>query len=574
MSRFLAAMTIGPVQGFIAASRKTRDLWFGSFLLSELSKAAAREVESSGGKLIFPCPESKESLEQESDWSVANIILAVKDGEDPIEFTRSIRKAVQSCWEDYCSQAYDIASAYIDRDIWNSQLDDVIEFYSAWVDFPENSDYASRRQRVMYLLGGRKNCRDFFQRTGRYGVEKSSLDGSRESVLRKRPSGSASLKLGEGEQLDLPGLVKRISEGKKHFPSVTRIACDSWIRKASSETREEFNALVKLCEELAGKNIIVRLKGNSFHEEADLFPYEGSCIYPGRYRSIFQEAGSSLEEIEYYTKKLETITGRINKRIGHPGTNCAVIAADGDKMGKAISSIKDMEEHQAFSVALSRFAAEARKVISLHHGSCIYTGGDDVLAMVPVEECLNCGRELHDIFSNILSEANFEKMNLTLSVGIAVCHFLESLEDIISFAREAERIAKEPNRNGLAVVARTRSNAPLSVREQWKNDPDSLENRLGKWNRLFDDGVLPGKLPYDLREIVVDYEQWKNKEDLPGAISAHITHILQQKGIERVKASYLLERSKEIESALDLKDLANELLLSQRVWCSQLEERR
>jgi CRISPR-associated protein Cmr2 len=165
-------------------------------------------------------------------------------------------------------------------------------------------------------------------------------------------------------------------------------------------------------------------------------------------------------------------------------------------------------------------------------------------------------------------------MNLTLSVGIAVCHFLESLEDIISFAREAEKIAKEPDRNGLAVVARTRSNAPLSVREQWKNDPDSLENRLGKWNRLFDDGVLPGKLPYDLREIVVDYEQWKNKEDLHGAISAHITHILQQKGIERAKASYLLERSKEIESARDLKDLANELLLSQRVWCSQLEERR
>jgi len=573
MSRFLTAMSIGPVQGFISASRKTRDLWFGSFILSELSKAAAREVECSGGELVFPCPESKESLEQESDWSVANIILAVKDGDDPIEFTRSIRKAVQNCWEDYCSQAYEIASAYIDRDIWNSQLDDVIEFYSSWVDLPEGSDYASRRQRVMYLLAGRKNCRDFFQRTGSYGIEKSSLDGSRESVIRKRPSGSASLKLGEGEHLDLPGLVKRISGGIRHFPSVTRIACDSWIRKASAETREEFNALVDLCEELAGKNIIVRLKDPSFNREADLFPYEGSCIYPGRYSSIFQEAGSSVEEIEYYTKKLETITGRIEKRIGHPGTNCAVIAADGDRMGKAISSIKDMKEHRDFSVALSRFAAKATEVISLHNGSCIYTGGDDVLAMVPVEECLACGKELHDVFSDILSEAGFGKMNLTLSVGIAVCHFLESLEDILSFAREAERIAKEPDRNGLAVVARTRSNAPLSAREQWRDDPDSLENRLGKWHRLFEDSVLPGKLPYDLRGMVVDYEEWENKTDLPGAISAHMTHIFQQKGIDRAKASYLLERAKEIESARDLKDLASELLLSQRVWCSQEEGR-
>ena len=38
----LLAISIGPVQDFISAARKTRDLWFGSHLLSEISKAAAR----------------------------------------------------------------------------------------------------------------------------------------------------------------------------------------------------------------------------------------------------------------------------------------------------------------------------------------------------------------------------------------------------------------------------------------------------------------------------------------------------------------------------------------------------
>ena len=38
-SRYLIQVAVGPVQGFIATARRSRDLWFGSYLLSELSKA-------------------------------------------------------------------------------------------------------------------------------------------------------------------------------------------------------------------------------------------------------------------------------------------------------------------------------------------------------------------------------------------------------------------------------------------------------------------------------------------------------------------------------------------------------
>lgn len=40
----LIIVHIGPVQDFIATARRSRDLWFGSWLLSELSKAAARSI--------------------------------------------------------------------------------------------------------------------------------------------------------------------------------------------------------------------------------------------------------------------------------------------------------------------------------------------------------------------------------------------------------------------------------------------------------------------------------------------------------------------------------------------------
>jgi CRISPR-associated protein Cmr2 len=49
MSSHLLIIAIGPVQDFIAAARKIRDLWFGSYLLSELSKHVARTVVDQGG---------------------------------------------------------------------------------------------------------------------------------------------------------------------------------------------------------------------------------------------------------------------------------------------------------------------------------------------------------------------------------------------------------------------------------------------------------------------------------------------------------------------------------------------
>ncbi|MCE7920927.1 MAG: hypothetical protein DYG85_15690 [Chloroflexi bacterium CFX1] len=42
--KYLIIFSIGPVQEFIAAARRSRDLWYGSWMLSELSKAAAKAI--------------------------------------------------------------------------------------------------------------------------------------------------------------------------------------------------------------------------------------------------------------------------------------------------------------------------------------------------------------------------------------------------------------------------------------------------------------------------------------------------------------------------------------------------
>jgi CRISPR-associated protein Cmr2 len=131
-------------------------------------------VENNGGKLIFPATTKAEN--------VANVILAELPDGDPKEVARKAREAAQERWLQFADDAWSEASEVIRQDIWNEQVDDVIEFYAAWVTRSDN--YKKDREKVMGLLAGRKSFRDFQPANGRAGVPKSSLDGQRESVLK------------------------------------------------------------------------------------------------------------------------------------------------------------------------------------------------------------------------------------------------------------------------------------------------------------------------------------------------------------------------------------------------------
>jgi len=93
VSNFLLAISIGPVQDFIAAARRMGDLYSGSQILSSISMAVAQSVAETAGKenLIFPYPKALEN----QDASVANVVLAeVKetDGESVKQIVAGAKK--------------------------------------------------------------------------------------------------------------------------------------------------------------------------------------------------------------------------------------------------------------------------------------------------------------------------------------------------------------------------------------------------------------------------------------------------------------------------------------------------
>ena len=196
MSEHVMTVALGPVQDFIAAARRTRDLWFGSRLLSEISKAAASAMKRAGATLIFPAEEALD----DRDAGVANVILVtLREGLAPAEMRRIAWEGAKTCWDRYALRVRGMAEKIINTDIWDEQVkaDDVIEFYAAAVPLESEADYGRARRRVMRLLAGRKTCRDFRPAKG-YPVPKSSLDGQRESVLRKRDGTPRALPVGEG----------------------------------------------------------------------------------------------------------------------------------------------------------------------------------------------------------------------------------------------------------------------------------------------------------------------------------------------------------------------------------------
>ena len=82
MNEYVIVIGIGPVQTFIAAARRSRDLWRGSWLLSELSKACALSLQEAGATLIFPAPTRPDALIPGSDFAVGNKLQATLAAEN------------------------------------------------------------------------------------------------------------------------------------------------------------------------------------------------------------------------------------------------------------------------------------------------------------------------------------------------------------------------------------------------------------------------------------------------------------------------------------------------------------
>lgn len=541
---YLIGLMLGPVQGFIAAARRTRDLWYGSFLLSEVSKAAAHAFEQVDGRLIFPAPANPdEDLVPGSDFNVANKVVAILETASAQDTLQEAKDAALERWHCLARRCLDeFPAAFLRREIWDRQVDDVLEMYGAWVRVDEPGAYRERLARLNALLAARKVTRNFPpaavdpREAPFHGLPKSSLDAARESVLEKFGDDARAARtrtaygIDANEQLDCPGLVKRVNGREHPFAALTRVALEAWLQKAAQMNRDGLERVTRaygpFVEEPLGKlHLATRVKG------VKLLPYDASLIYESRMDQAVKNAvgdEQALSALSELKKALQVL--KETKGLPRPVEYAAVLIADGDRMGEFIDAASDDDDlaHRDISRALAQFAGNAPQIVIRHGGQCVYSGGDDVLAFLPTDGAIACARDLAGDFAGRLSKVRDELVRKlaqlpttgqtrdvphpTLSVGLAVGHVLASLGLLRGLAASAERLAKEKTgplqasaeRDALGIVISPRSGSELSLRGNW-HEPlgpwTGFSDRIEYWIARFQRGHLPDRAPYLLRDL-------------------------------------------------------------------------
>lgn len=558
--KYLFLANIGPVQDFIASARRSRDLFFGSWLLSELSKAAAKRIVDDKGILIFPAPDLQnmpDALNPDSELNVANKILAVIEGE-PEELGKKIRTAIIEQLREIRDNAYEQISdsSWKDSDrekTAKAQVDDLVEYYCAAVEY-DGINYAKKREKLEMLMAARKNTRNF------KGVEwgssefKSSIDGQLESVMpdnkyarrndspdekaRKAKDLYDQYRAGPAERLSGVDLLKRRGEAKpvSYFPSTTHIATIPFLDRLNQldsdqphKAKEKWNTYVEEVQKLSENRLeyVSGLKKEEYHKI--LGKLEGSLLFEERMRDLLDFVKDrNSEQAKKVKQALQEFYECIDKQLGkaEPDPYYALLHADGDYMGQTIDHFAEQgyEQHQQLSRKLDTFARGVRDVVKKHEGALVYSGGDDVLAFLPLHTVLQCAKELAKDFSEKLSAFQYEKdKSPSLSIGVAIVHHLHPLSDALNIARTAEKKAKEAGRNALAVTVNKRSGGEYTTGGHW----NVIDGQLEKLIEYTD--TIPSGTAYELQDMLQRLSFSTGDSVLQDAMQAEVRRILQRK---------------------------------------------
>ncbi|WP_206477958.1 type III-B CRISPR-associated protein Cas10/Cmr2 [Halomonas sp. KRD171] len=500
-------LTLGPVQGFVAQARRTRDFWAGSFLLSWMAGVAMHAVTAQKGKINFPAPDNNflnamhgnTSQGVPKQGSLPNRFKAiearVEAGFEPEKVTDALQSAwvalAEHIWQQDLEEplrAMGEAQYRTTRTIWERQLTSFWEV--SWV---LTDDQADAR-----LLDRRKNWRNHWpseeggvtcmmmadqqELSGATSPDRKTLDAFWEPLRAEMKTD-----LREGEVLSTLAFIKRrfaryfarfewTLPGEQGFtlkgwklpvsvPSVMHLAAWPWLQsmlkkaQTDDELRDAFsNQLARGYDLLGDPEHDSLLPGLKQHfKQARLYPeYAGvdpsiffSSVLENPQRFADSEvAENTCQELQKGLAALRRLGGE-----GEPAPFYAILLMDGDSLG---SQLSEPAKQEPISEALNAFTRAVPGIVQTHHGFLVYAGGDDVLALLPVTTALDCAAKLRQCYKACFDEAAQQKgltIPASLSGAALFCHIKRPLTSVLMDAHHVlDDIAKEATgRDALAV---------------------------------------------------------------------------------------------------------------------------
>lgn len=454
----LLLFSLGPVQKFIAAARKTEDLWSGSFLLSYLTGTAIRTVQTAAGdegiivSLVYPGSQSIDGASLSDIAILPNrFIIRIKQGESVAAglaeiAVEAVRKEIMNLGE---YAIHSVFSNITDKNemtkIMEQQIGSLLETYWVLEPMKDESDYHRARSQAEKRMAAIKNCRPYnpYRQNGLV----CTLCGEQTALTEH--SISASDNYGQMKT----NLINTWSKRRTEFKGLV-----------DSLKEDELEGRIKDNEGLCSVCLTKRLARQYFRE----VDTAGSRDSFGPFPSIRDIADLS----GYY----------------------AVIMMDGDDMGKWISGVKaglteiDIAYQQRLSNNLESFAHQlVPPEVKKSGGELIYAGGDDVLAFLPQREILTLVKSLRLGFGTYLTaDMKVGDAEATASMGIVIAHEKAPLSMVLNYTREMEGKAKsythpltgkEKDAIGLALITHSgeirEAVLPFSLTgKQYKGSPD------------------------------------------------------------------------------------------------------
>ncbi len=558
----IIVLTIGPVQSYISQAQRTQDLWQGSRILSYLASAGVHHaMNQPQAEVIYPSIK----LNQTDNIPNRMVVRWLGDENGAKQCAREMEKAIRGAWQTLSANTMHYFTESLIQDerenvlrIWQRQENTWLECY--WVVVLEDSElsYDENMQRANATMGARKLLRNF-PHIEEYG-RKCSITGEHEALqvmgdyvafwnARKAEQRNLAL-IGKHERLSAISTIKRFAHEKKagndalqfpnRLPSTSSIATASFrydvLRILDRQDVDVSNLRRTL-------QTYIQALLTLFKEPSDLFFTQNGQSNPEYFGLIEKKIsantlqdelvqqfrsidGDFLFEDTLISKTIEEYSGQIPNakqmsnvqqalsgllkatsalNIPRPQPYFVILSMDGDHMGKTLG-VLDQGQHKLFSETLANFArVDVKQIVEQHHlGRVVYAGGDDVLALLPVQDALPVAEKLRSEFEAVVDNIaikNHKGERVTASTGLAYVHHTHNLQDAVHAANNAQKIAKEHyDRNALGVEFLRRSGEPRSMGHNWQTNSKTTFKYISDLTHAFG-GELSRNLPHDVAQI-------------------------------------------------------------------------
>ncbi len=494
------SFTIGPVQAFVGQARRTRDLWAGSWLLSYLAESALVAAEQAGGKTLIPFRSDEDCGSVTSKRTTIGGIpnrfeLQFDSVETAKQAATAASDAFQSSWRNIASAVFsqfvEPVVEYGNRTavIWNRQVESFWEI--TWViGSPDGAN-----KTLNHLVTSRKNIRNVNAQPE--DGTKCSLMGTHQELSGYAGRGQRSdqsifwnelrklvpeLDVQDRERLCAIALIKRLIphvieratgpdicddlKQQKSWPSTAFLAALPWLRKVEeSERARQAASDYAMAAKKAGwrESDVQAAKDAGLH--ASWTGLDGPAWFAEAVRQ--NEPGASKDEVCKLLELLNNVQFAVpgfqpERSPSHPSRRAdvpigpvpyyALLLMDGDSMGRLVATLGSPEK---VSRGLNRFAGRVDKTVQSKLGRTIYTGGDDVMAILPAANALHTADELAREYVVSFQHVHEGKTipDATLSGAIIYAHWKYPLRQVLQTAHHLlDDVAKErTGRDSLAI---------------------------------------------------------------------------------------------------------------------------